>query len=190
MVILPMHMIRRHARLAGGACLALLLLPALAHAAPLEQTLSNGLRLVVERQAAAPVAAVRLYVHTGSVYEGLWTGSGVSHLLEHTVFRGSARYTEAQTRDAIAALGGEVNAYTAQGVTCYYCTTTADRTLTALDLLADLVLAPTLSDEAVAQEQQVIAREIQQGEDEPRPRAPTSSGRKPAKCRLSSACTE
>ena len=149
------------------ACFLLVLLAAAALADPVQRTLPNGLRVIVERFPAAPVVAVRFYVHTGSVWEGKYAGSGISHLVEHTVDHGSAKFTRQQIKEARALLGESTNAFTSQENTWYVYTTSADRLDLALETMADYVLAPTLAPEAVKQEQETILHEIQQDADEP-----------------------
>lgn len=162
-----MHIIRVRGFLL--VCLGLLVSTAsLVSAAPLVRTLDNGLRLVVEHYPSAPVAAVRFYVHTGSVHEGKYLGAGISHLVEHCVDRGSVQRSAEEIREAFGQLGDNVNAYTTRGFTCYHCTTSADQAIFALEVMADYVLAPTFPEEGVDQERQIILREMRQGEDEPR----------------------
>ncbi len=148
-------------------CLLLVLLNAAAVAQPRQETLPNGLRVVVERFPAAPVVAVRLFVHTGSAWEGQYAGCGISHLVEHCADHASAKFTAEQIRAARARLGETTNAFTSKEATWYVYTTSADKWQEALELVADYVLAPALSPETVQQEQATIQHEIQQGEDEP-----------------------
>ncbi|HEY3398766.1 MAG TPA: pitrilysin family protein [Armatimonadota bacterium] len=149
-------------------CLLLVLLAtAVSSAAPLVKTLPNGLRVIVERFPAAPVAAVRLFVQTGSVYEGRFAGCGLSHLVEHSVEHGSALYTADQIRSVFGELGESRNAFTSQDDTWYVITTPAAGAEEALRVTADMVLAPLLTDEAVEEEKGVILHEMQMDEDEP-----------------------
>jgi zinc protease len=137
------------------------------YAQPVQRTLPNGLRLVVDRYAAAPLAAVRIYVNTGSVHEGRWTGAGISHLLEHVACHGGVKYQDDEVWKASREMGEGFGAYTSKSVTCYYVTTTADKVDLALDLLKDVVFYTAIAPEAVKQEQEVIVRENSKDENEP-----------------------
>lgn len=145
----------------------MVLLSGAALAQPRQETLPNGLRVVVERFPAAPVVAIRLLVHTGSAWEGNYAGCGISHLVEHCADHGSAKFSAEQIRAARARLGESTNAFTNKEATWYVYTTSADKWSQALELVADYVLAPTLSPETVKAEQAVIQHEIQQGQDDP-----------------------
>src|SRR4028119_372361 len=84
---------------------------------PLKRTLPNGLTVLVLENHAAPVVAVRMYVKTGSIYEGQYLGSGISHLFEHALSEGTATRSKQQINNEIQAIGGQSNAYTSQDVT-------------------------------------------------------------------------
>jgi zinc protease len=149
------------------AGLLIVLLAGAALAQPLQQTLPNGLRVVVDRFPAAPVVAVRFFVHTGSVWEGKWDGCGLSHLVEHSVDHASAKFTADQMDAMRAQLGEDTDAFTDQEKTWYVYTTSSDKVDLAIEMMGDFVLAPALTTEAVEQEIHTIPHEIQMDEDEP-----------------------
>ena len=75
-------------------------------------TCKNGLTVIVNRQTAAPVVSVQIWVGTGAEHEGEYAGAGVSHLIEHMVFKGTKEFNAQQLNEEVAALGGIWNAYT------------------------------------------------------------------------------
>jgi zinc protease len=129
--------------------------------------LPNGLTLLVKEDAFAPVASVQVWVKTGSMHEGELLGSGVSHYLEHMLFKGTERRQGREISTAVQAHGGYINAYTTFDRTVYYIDLPAEHVAVALDVLSDAVLNSTLPAEEVAKEKDVILREIDMGRDDP-----------------------
>lgn len=129
--------------------------------------LDSGLTVILQRFDAAPVAAVRLYVRAGSALEGRWAGSGITHLLEHVVTGGD---TKARTAVAIMAFGDSIgglnNAYTSVDHMCYHATVESGRLRPALDLIADWVVSPTLSEQVFDRELGVVRREWESDRDD------------------------
>ena len=127
----------------------------------------NGLVLVHRPDFSADVVSVQVWVRTGSIHEDALLGSGVSHFLEHLLFKGT------ETRDAKAigrevhALGGVINAYTTFDRTVYHIDGPSDAFGAATDLLADMVPGSLLPEEEVRRERDVILREIDMGLDDP-----------------------
>jgi zinc protease len=125
---------------AAIACAALFLSTSVARAqSPQKKTLPNGLTVLVQENRAAPVASVRFYVRTGSIYEDPYLGTGISHLFEHTLFEGTSTRTKEQINDDVQSIGGQTNAYTSKDVTCYYITTAAPFFDRALASLSDMM---------------------------------------------------
>ena len=114
-----------------------------------------------------PVVSLQLWVKTGSLHEGSYLGSGISHYIEHLVFKGTERRTGPMINRAIHALGGSINAYTTFDRTVYYIDAPAAAFDLALDLLSDLVFHAKLESNAIELERQVILREIDMGLDDP-----------------------
>ncbi len=155
---------RRFALLPALICA--LLIPAHAQA-PLKKTLPNGLTVLVQENHAAPVASVRIYVKTGSIYEDKYLGAGLSHLFEHTLFEGTKTRDKVAINDEIQAIGGQSNAYTSYDVTCYHITTAAPFFGRALGVLADMTQNATFPEAEVKTQQGVIHNEMNLGEDDP-----------------------
>lgn len=135
--------------------------------APQKKTLPNGLTVLVQENRAAPVVAVRFYVKTGSIYEGQYLGTGISHLFEHVLQEGSQSRTKDQINAEAQAIGGQTNAYTSNDVTAYHITTAAPYFERALENLADSMMNATFPEAEVKTQQGVIHHEMNMGDDDP-----------------------
>ncbi len=129
--------------------------------------LPNGLTLIVKRDSAAALASVQVWVKTGSLHEGAHLGAGLSHYLEHMLFKGTARRAGREISATVQAHGGYINAYTTFDRTVYYIDLPSEHTAVAIDVLADAVLHSTLPADEVAKEKDVILREIAMTKDDP-----------------------
>jgi len=135
---------------------------------PIERyTLPNGLTVLLKRDTAAPISSVQVWVKTGSIHEGAALGAGLSHYLEHMLFKGTARRAGREISATVQAHGGYINAYTTFDRTVYYIDVPAEHTAVAIDLLADATLRSTLPAEEVTKEKEVILREIDMCLDDP-----------------------
>ena len=127
----------------------------------------NGLTLIVEEDRSAPVASVQAWCGTGSIHEGKWLGAGLSHILEHMLFKGtSARPPGAIARE-VQEQGGYINAYTSFDRTVYWIDVPAEGAMKAVSILADAMMNATLPEEEYTKEQEVIRREFAMGFDDP-----------------------
>ena len=129
-------------------------------------TLPNGLRIVGERIEHFRSVSVGLWLGTGSQYETLEEG-GLSHLLEHMVFKGTEKRTARQIAEEMDAVGGQLNAFTAKECTCFYAKVVDEHLPLAMDVLADLVTAPTFDEAELQKERGVVIEEINMAEDTP-----------------------
>ena len=129
--------------------------------------LPNGLTLLVKADRSAALASVQVWVKTGSIHEGSQLGAGLSHYLEHMLFKGTSRRTGREISATVQANGGYINAYTTFDRTVYYIDVPSDRIEVAVDVLADAVLHSTLPEDEVAREKDVILREIAMTQDDP-----------------------
>lgn len=135
---------------------------------PVERTvLPNGLTLLLKPDHSSALCSVQVWVKTGSIHEGALLGGGLSHYLEHMLFKGTERRTGREISATVQAHGGYINAYTTFDHTVYYIDVPSEHTAVALDLLADAVLHSTLPPDEVAREKDVILREIDMYTDEP-----------------------
>jgi zinc protease len=136
-------------------------------AQPVHRTeLPNGLVCLVQPDDAAPVVSVQVWVKTGSQHEGALLGAGLSHYLEHLLFKGTENRAGREISATVQAHGGQINAYTTYDRTVYYIDLPAPHLEVAVDLLADMVLRSTLPADEVARERDVILREIAMGDDD------------------------
>ncbi len=131
------------------------------------QTRPNGLSLVLSPDSRVPVASIQLWVETGSMHEGRHTGCGLSHFLEHMVFKGAGRFQARELAESVQAAGGHWNAYTSFDRTVYYIDGPASGLDTFLEVLVAMVFHPHLPETEFAKEGDVIRREIDMGLDDP-----------------------
>jgi zinc protease len=135
---------------------------------PIERfELSNGLTLLVSEQHYAGVASVQAWCQTGSIHEQEWMAGGVTHLLEHMLFKGTARRTAVQISEEIHRGGGYVNAYTSFDRTVFWVDCPKAVVGTALDVLADMLFQSLIEAGELEREMDVIRREFEMGYDDP-----------------------
>lgn len=135
------------------------------------RTLGNGLRVAVTPMPQSQAAALAAYVGVGSRDEARRT-LGLSHYLEHMLFKGTERRPRAaQISGAIEGAGGMLNAFTTREATAYWNRVPFDRLPLAMDLLADSVQHSLLQDEEIERERTVILSEIRRAHDQPAQRA-------------------
>lgn len=130
-------------------------------------TLPNGLELLVHEDHSAPVASVQAWVQTGSIHEGRHLGSGISHLLEHLLFKGTQTRTCSQIAQQVQDVGGYINAYTSFDRTVYWVDLPSSGVPAVIEILADAVFHSTLPEDEFEKEQEVIRREFAMGFDDP-----------------------
>lgn len=130
--------------------------------------LENGLRIVTASLADSRSVTVNIVVGTGSRFEQYQTNGGVSHFLEHLLFKGSKKYPTAQDiAEAVDAVGGYNNAYTTEDVTAFYVKVPARHGALALDILSDMVKSPLLDPVEIDRERGVIIEEMNVFRDDP-----------------------
>jgi zinc protease len=129
--------------------------------------LPNGLTIIVQEDHSAPVASVQAWCATGSIYEDAHLGAGLSHILEHMLFKGTKTRSTNEIAQKIQDVGGYVNAYTSFDRTVFLTDVPKDGVATALDVLADAMMNSTLPPEEYRKEQEVIRREFAMGMDDP-----------------------
>ena len=129
-------------------------------------TLPGGLRVVTEHVPGVHSASVGVWVGVGSRDEGP-SVAGAAHFLEHLLFKATPTRTAVQIAQAVDAVGGELNAFTAKEHTCYYAhVLDADLDL-AVDLVSDVVLNGVCAPEDVELERDVVLEEIAMRDDDP-----------------------
>src|SRR5579884_200567 len=111
-------------------------------------------------------ATIGIWVENGSRYEEP-SQNGVSHFIEHLLFKGTRRRTAAQIAEQIDAVGGVLNAFTGKEYTCYYAKVLGEDVKATTELLADIFLESVFAPEEIDRERQVVLQEISQAEDTP-----------------------
>ena len=118
-------------------------------------TLPNGLRVVGELLPHLRTVSVGLWHHTGSMLETP-EENGLSHFIEHMVFKGTETRTARQINEEMDEVGGSMNAFTGKDSTCFYAKVIDEDLPLAIDLLADLSIHATLDDAELQKERGVI----------------------------------
>src|SRR5690625_3204766 len=130
-------------------------------------SLKNGLTVVFKEENSTPLTSVQVWVKTGSIHEGESLGSGLSHFLEHMLFKGTEKRAGREISNLVQSNGGAMNAYTTFDRTVYYIDIPSEHTSVALDILSDAVFHSRLPEEEVEKEREVILREIDMYLDDP-----------------------
>ncbi len=128
--------------------------------------LANGLRVATDRMDSVETVSLGVWADVGTRNESAEI-NGVSHLLEHMAFKGTARRSARAIAEEIEAVGGHLNAYTAREQTSYYASILADDLPLAVDIIADILQHSTFDAEELARERAVVLQEIGQAEDTP-----------------------
>ena len=129
--------------------------------------LPNGLTVVCKEDHSAEVIATQLWVKTGSIHEGELLGTGISHYLEHMLFKGTKKRSHENISSEIQSAGGSVNAYTTFDRTVYHINAPCEALEVCLDVLSDIGFNSVLDEGEVESERSVIQREIDMGLDDP-----------------------
>ncbi|MBU0676329.1 MAG: insulinase family protein [Proteobacteria bacterium] len=129
-------------------------------------TLDNGLGLLVKETPGTKVATVQIWIKAGSVYEEPNEG-GITHLIEHMIFKGTPTRKAGALAEAIEEAGGRINAYTYYEYTVYHATLSSRSWDLALDVLTDAVLNSTFDSEELEREKKVVLEEISMRDDRP-----------------------
>ncbi|MGI1804806.1 M16 family metallopeptidase [Exiguobacterium sp. TDN 0502] len=128
--------------------------------------LENGVRLIVERMPEARSVATGIFVQAGSRTEQI-EEHGISHLIEHMMFKGTKRHTAKEIAVYFDRLGGNINAFTSKDQTCYYVKTLDEHAGEAFHVLADMFLESTFDAEELEKEKKVVIEEIKMYDDTP-----------------------
>lgn len=128
--------------------------------------LKNGLTLIGERLPHFRSVSLGVWIAAGSQYETR-EENGLSHFLEHMLFKGTEKRTARQIAEVMDAVGGQLNAFTAKECTCYYAKVIDEHTELAMDVLSDMVLHSTFDEKELSKERGVVLEEISMAEDEP-----------------------
>jgi len=130
-------------------------------------TLDNGLTIITREDQSAPVVSAQAWAMTGSIHEGRWLGAGLSHVLEHMLFKGTTTRPGSRIDQEVQEAGGYMNAYTSFDRTVYHIDVPNTGARVAIDILCDIMQNAALPPDELAKELDVIRREMDMGQDDP-----------------------
>ncbi len=130
------------------------------------RTLDNGIRVVAAPMRERKSVAAGIWVNIGARHEKASLG-GVSHFLEHIVFKGTHSRTANQIKESIEGVGGSMNAFTSEEYTCFLAKVARKHFESVFEVLADMVLNASMKDSDVEKERTVIMEEIKMTQDQP-----------------------
>lgn len=133
-------------------------------------TLDNGMTCLLKEDHAAPVVSIQVWVNSGSIHEGNLLGGGLSHYVEHMVFKGTPTRKPGDIGKTIIGLGGELNAYTSFDRTVFFTDVPSRNWKTALDTYADALINAAFPDTEWQREKEVILSEFRMRDDNPETR--------------------
>ncbi|HEY1663182.1 MAG TPA: pitrilysin family protein [Verrucomicrobiae bacterium] len=134
-------------------------------------TLDNGLVIIMREDHSAPVVSAQAWCMSGSIHEDRWLGAGLSHVLEHMLFKGTTTRPGSRIDQEVQEAGGYMNAYTSFDRTVYHIDVPNTGARTAIDILCDIMQHATLPPDELAKEMDVIRREMDMCQDDPGRRA-------------------
>lgn len=129
-------------------------------------TLNNGLRVVVENIEYVNSVSVGIWIENGSRNENN-INNGISHFIEHMLFKGTSKRSAKQIAEDIEDVGGQINAFTGKEATCFYIKALDSHLELSLDILSDMLFNSKFSPEDIEKEKGVIIEEINMSEDQP-----------------------
>jgi predicted Zn-dependent peptidase len=130
------------------------------------QVLPSGMVILTEQMPSVKSASIGVWVRVGSRDEAPEV-AGVSHFIEHMLFKGTERRSAQEIAKAIDAVGGTLDAFTSRESTCFYAKVLGEHLPLAIDILADTFLNSRLAPDDIARERQVVLQEIKMVEDTP-----------------------
>ena len=128
--------------------------------------LKNGLRVITAERPQIESVSLGLWVNTGAALETK-EDNGISHFIEHMVFKGTKKRNSLQISEDIENVGGATNAYTSRHFTCFYAKMLKEDLELATDVITDFIMNPTFDAEEMKKEKEVVVQEIKQSVDAP-----------------------
>jgi len=135
-------------------------------AEPIKTVLHNGVTVIIDAY-DSPLVEVQYFVKTGAINEGPYMGAGLSHCLEHMLFKGTARRGVGELSKEVEAAGGYFNAYTSSENTVFHITGRAEQFNVYFDVLDDMIRHAALDADELEKEKEVILKEINMNDDDP-----------------------
>lgn len=130
------------------------------------KTFENGLRVIINKMDSFMSVSCGVLVKTGSANESD-SENGISHFIEHTMFKGTEKRSAFQISEAIDNIGGQINAFTSKEITCYYTKSTSDKMEDSLEVLSDIFFNSKFDEAELEKEKGVVIEEIKMSEDTP-----------------------
>ncbi len=130
------------------------------------KTYDNGLKVIINKIEGMTSVTAGVLVKTGSGNESE-SENGISHFIEHTVFKGTAKRTAFEISDYIDRIGAQINAFTSKELTCYYTKSTEEHLEHSLEVLSDIFFDAQFDKDELEKEKGVIIEEINMSEDSP-----------------------
>lgn len=130
------------------------------------KTFKNGLKLIINRLEGVLSVSCGILVKTGSVNETA-SENGISHFIEHNLFKGTKKRTAFEISDCIDGIGAQINAFTSKELTCYYTKSTSDHIEKAMEVLSDIFFNSVFDKKELEREKGVIIEEINMSNDTP-----------------------
>jgi len=131
-----------------------------------KSVLENGVRVITESMSSVRSASIGLWVDVGSSAESP-SLRGISHMVEHMLFKGTRRRSAREIAEALDSVGGDLNAFTDKESTCYYAKVIDRHVPLAIDVLADMLTNSLFDPEELSKERNVVLEEIKMYEDAP-----------------------
>lgn len=128
--------------------------------------LKNGMKVLLVESHKSPVLSIQMWVKTGSADERKGE-EGISHFIEHLVFKGSQKYKVGEIAAAVEGAGGELNAYTSFDQTVFYVTISKEYQSVGLDVISEMMCAPGFDEREIDNEREVVIEEIKRSNDSP-----------------------
>ncbi|MFH1837497.1 MAG: pitrilysin family protein [Candidatus Omnitrophota bacterium] len=129
--------------------------------------LDNGARIICGYLPESPLVTIQIRVLSGLSNEGEYASTGISHFLEHLLFKGTKNKTSKELRKSIKAMGGTINGSTGLDSAEYHIIVPNDKAEEALSLITDMVMQPIFTDAGFDREKSVILKEIKLRDDDP-----------------------
>lgn len=129
-------------------------------------TLPNGLRVITEPMPSLRSVAMGCWIDTGTRDENA-NEAGVSHFLEHLLFKGSEKLSAREVNETLDSIGAESNAFTSKETTCYWTRLLDQDLAVGLDVLSEIIQRPAFRSSEIDSERQVVVEEINMNEDDP-----------------------
>jgi zinc protease len=129
-----------------------------------EFQLKNGLKVILTESHKSPVVSAQMWVRTGSADEKK-KEEGISHFIEHLVFKGTRKFKVGEIASMIEGAGGELNAYTSFDQTVFYVTLSKQFTDTGLLAISEMMGFPIFDPKEIDNEREVVIEEIKRGKD-------------------------